>query len=448
MATAFRPRALVLFIGDIIFFGLALWVSLALRSFSLPDLMLLKAYFPPFIPLAALWVGVYVVAGLYESRSIIFGRRALSKTLLVAQTINVIFAALFFFALPLFAVAPKIVLLIYLGVSFVGALVWRVFVFPWLGLQKIEAAIVVGEGPEIDELVGAIQGAPRAPTRISCVISPASPHFADEVSSAIAQYQPRFVIADFRNPRTASLPQLYNMVSRGICFFDAGDLYEEIFGRIPLSLVDNRWVVRNVSRYTTRLYDFLKRGMDIVGAIIFGAVTLVLYPFFALAIVLEDGLPITIAQDRVGKNNKLVRIHKFRTMSGNDNGVYGAEGTTKLHVTKVGAFLRAWRFDELLQLWNVLKGDLSLIGPRLELPPLVKEYEAQIPYYDIRHLIKPGLSGWAQLYHHADPHHGTDVEATKMKLSYDLYYLKHRSLALDCIIAIKTVRRLLLRGNA
>ena len=99
-------------------------------------------------------------------------------------------------------------------------------------------------------------------------------------------------------------------------------------------------------------------------------------------------------------------------------------------ITRVGAFLRNTRLDELPQLWNVLRGDISLVGPRPETPALVKLYEKEIPYYSIRSLIKPGLSGWAQIYHQEHPHHGVAVSETKVKLSYDLYYIKNRSFCL------------------
>jgi lipopolysaccharide/colanic/teichoic acid biosynthesis glycosyltransferase len=135
-------------------------------------------------------------------------------------------------------------------------------------------------------------------------------------------------------------------------------------------------------------------------------------------------------------------------MNGNDHGNYGTSGSTKLTVTKVGAQLRSWRLDELPQLWNVLVGDLSFIGPRPETPTLVATYEREIPFYGVRHLVKPGLSGSAQLYYHGDPHGSTDTPATKMKLSYDLFYLKHRSLTLDLSIFAKTIRRILIRSNA
>ena len=114
----------------------------------------------------------------------------------------------------------------------------------------------------------------------------------------------------------------------------------------------------------------------------------------------------------------------------------------KEKITKVGAFLRKTRIDELPQFWSLLNGDLSLIGPRPETPKLVKAYEAEIPYYNIRHLIKPGLSGWAQIYQEQPPKYGVDFNNTKDKLSYDLYYVKNRSTLLDLTIILKTLKEL------
>ncbi len=449
MTNHFRPRTLILFVGDLFFFVFALWLSLSLRTFSAPTWEVFADHLVPFSFLFIVWIGIFFIAGLYERRSILLARRSVSVALLVAQTLNVIIAALFFFFIPVFGISPKTILLIYLAVSFLLVFLWRVFIFPWLGLQKTEAAIVVGDSKEVHDLVGALMRARNAPVRIIETISPASAPVALDVEEAIREHNVRYIIADFSDSRVAAaFPQMYNLLFRGVRFFDAMSLYEEVFGRIPLSVLDETWLARNVSRSTHQLYDSVKRGMDIVGGIVVGVMSLVFYPFVALAITLDDRGPVFIPQERIGQDNRVVRIWKFRTMSGNDNGNYGARGSTTLRVTRVGRVLRITRLDELPQLWSVVKGDLSLIGPRLEFPSLVEHYEKQIPYYGIRHLIKPGLSGWAQLYYHADPHHGADVEATKMKLSYDLYYLKHRSLTLDLIIAIKTVRRLLVGGNA
>jgi len=137
----------------------------------------------------------------------------------------------------------------------------------------------------------------------------------------------------------------------------------------------------------------------------------------------------------VGKNGKEIKISKFRSMSTSE----------KEKITKVGAFIRKTRIDELPQFWAVLKGDLSLIGPRPEKPDLVKLYDKEIPYYNIRHLIKPGLSGWAQICQDNPPKFEVNFEDTKTKLSYDLYYLKNKSAMLDLIIVLKTIKALILR---
>jgi lipopolysaccharide/colanic/teichoic acid biosynthesis glycosyltransferase len=125
----------------------------------------------------------------------------------------------------------------------------------------------------------------------------------------------------------------------------------------------------------------------------------------------------------------------------NDDGKWG--NGQKNVITRIGKFLRKSRIDELPQLWNVVRGDISLVGPRPEFPEPVALYTKEIPYYNLRHIVKPGLSGWAQIYHQKHPHHGIDTEETGNKLSYDLYYIKNRSFLLDLKIALRTMKVLL-----
>jgi exopolysaccharide biosynthesis polyprenyl glycosylphosphotransferase len=449
MTRAFRPRRAILFIGDLLFFCLALWLSLFLRAFDVPTRELFVAHLVPFSILFLIWAFVFFIAGLYESRSIVLARRALSVTLLVAQTINISFAALFFFIIPYFGITPKVLLIIYLVVSFVLVLLWRVFIFPWLGLQKTENAILIGEGREVESLKLALNQAHQAPARIAAVINPASATLAEDIAHAAEAHHAQALIADFTNDRVSSaFSRGYNSLPPGLRFFDAKTLYEEVFGRVPLSVMSDTWIALNVSNYANTIYDGIKRLVDLVLGFIAFIASLIFYPFIALAIKLDDGGEVVISMPRVGEGGRVFDFYKFRSMSGNDKGQYGIGGTTTLRVTRVGKFLRASHLDELPQFMNILKGDLSFVGPRPETPHLVEVYEKEIPYYSVRHLIKPGLSGWAQLYYHQDPHHATDVEATRMKLSYDLYYLKHRSLALDLTIILKTIRRLLSRANA
>ncbi|TSA44523.1 exopolysaccharide biosynthesis polyprenyl glycosylphosphotransferase [bacterium] len=446
MNSALRPSALSLLVGDIIVFAIGLWLALFLRSFSAPSHELLLAHLTAFAPLFVVWVIVFVIAGLYEGRRIIFARRSLSATLLYAQTFNILIAALAFFFIPSFGISPKTILLIYLVISFLLIVLWRVFLFPKLGLQKPERAVVIGDSEEIRELTSALHSSPLSPLIVAEVISPAASALSHATRNAIAGHNPRFIIADFNDARVAgAFPELYNLLAEGIRFIDAETLYEDVFGRIPLSSVDDKWVARNISRYAHTLYDPLKRLMDMIVGLVIGIISLLVYPFVALAIKIEDGGPVFIKQERVGEEGHTVRIYKFRSMRRNNTAL--SQDLVENPITRVGRIIRTTRIDELPQLWNVVAGDLSLIGPRPELPAGVALYEKEIPYYGLRHLIKPGLSGWAQLYHDNHPHHGTDVEATREKLSYDLYYLKHRSIALDALIVLKTIEKMLTKSG-
>ena len=446
MNSALRPQTLGLFVGDLLFFTFSLWLSLYLRAFEAPSGGFFLAHLVPFSLLFIVWLGVFFISGLYESRSIILERRAISMTLLAAQFVNIIIAALFFSFVPIFGIAPKTLLVIYLIVSFVLVLLWRVALFPQVGFRRKEPALVVGEGSEVGELVEALHNARHAPTAIAAVLESRSPTLEADIQRAVAEFKPRFIIADFNDPKVvAAFPNLYNYLSQGIRFFDALSLYEEVFGRVPLSVIDQEWLARNVSRYSHTLYDSIKRVIDMVIGLLGGIVSLVVYPFVALAIVLESGMPVFIAQERVGQDDRTVRMYKFRSMMRNDMSL-GAERSEN-RVTHVGKILRATRLDELPQLWSIVKGDKSLIGPRPELPAGVTLYEKEIPYYNVRHLVKPGLSGWAQLYHDNHPHHAAEVKATREKLSYDLYYIKHRSLTLDAVVILKTIKKLLSRSG-
>jgi lipopolysaccharide/colanic/teichoic acid biosynthesis glycosyltransferase len=262
--------------------------------------------------------------------------------------------------------------------------------------------------------------------------------FQDEVLTRVYSEEVQIIAIDLKNEKVEPiLPSLYNLIFSHVKFVDMYKIYEDIFDRVPLSLVEYNWFLENISTESRVTYDALRRIADIILSSLLGLVTLIFYPLVFVLIKLDDQGPVLFAQERVGKNNKIINLLKFRSMT--------VDGSNK--VTKVGRWLRASRIDELPQLWNVLKGDMSLIGPRPEIPALVKHYEEKIPYYNIRHLIKPGLSGWAQLYHIDPPKVTADADKTRRKLSYDLFYIKNRSLMLDLKIALKTIKALLSRSG-
>lgn len=441
-----RREPWLLFVGDIVMFVFSLWLSLSLRFWELPSFADFNYHLLPFSFLFAIWLIVFFIGGLYEKHTTLFKSR-LPARLLNTLLFNSLLAVVFFYFVPYFGITPKTILFIYLLVSFAAIFIWRTYAPYLFGAKSRERAMILGRGNDMEVLRQEINSNHRYGFEFVASVDLSKINELDlqkEVMDKINTENISVVVIDLQNENIEkNLPHFYNLLFSSVRFVDFNSLYEEIFDRVPVSLLSYSWFLENISLTSNVSYDILKRSMDIVVSLFFGVLSLVFYPFIILAQKIEDGGEVFIIQNRIGKNNRLVRIRKFRTMSFNDNEVAGAKQNNK--ITKVGGFLRRSRLDELPQLWNILFGDLSLIGPRPELPALAEIYERDIPYYNVRHLIEPGLSGWAQLYHENHPHQGANTLETKNKLAYDLYYIKNRSLALDFKIALKTLKALLSR---
>lgn len=236
------------------------------------------------------------------------------------------------------------------------------------------------------------------------------------------------------------LSDLYKMIFSNVRFVAMYKVYEDIFKRIPFFLLQYNWFMENISSSPKLFYDAIKRFIDVIFSLIGGILSLVFYPFVWLAIKLDDGGPLFIVQKRIGQGGKTIKMLKFRSMTVNDHDRW----IEQEKITKVGRFLRRSRIDELPQFWNVVLGDVSLIGPRPDIYDLGIQLSNEIPYYTIRNIIKPGLSGWAILHQELAPQ---NVEETKIRLAYDLYYVKNRSFILDAQIILKTIRTLLSRSG-
>jgi exopolysaccharide biosynthesis polyprenyl glycosylphosphotransferase len=222
-------------------------------------------------------------------------------------------------------------------------------------------------------------------------------------------------------------------------------LYEQITGRIPIEHVGQQhWTVvlplQGDSMFD--VYPPLKRLIDI-GLSLFGLVCFVLFlPLLALIMLLDTPGPIFYAQERVGKGGSIFRVIKLRSMIPNAEKMSGPKWAQENdpRVTRIGRVLRKTRLDEVPQLLNVLRGEMSLIGPRPERPYFVDQLTQQIPFYRTRLAVKPGLTGWAQVRYH----YGNSTEDSLVKLQYDLYYIRHQSLTLDLLILLRTVGKMLL----
>ena len=433
----------MLLIGDLALFAVALWLTLYLRYFQEPSRELFMLHIVPFSGLFVLWIFVFFLAGLYDNHTPIF-RRRLTPTILWTQAINVALAGLFFFFVPIFGIAPKTNLLLYLLVSSPLIFIWRIGIFPRLRSARRAKGVLIASGPDAKSLAEEVERDPRYAFLFTSVIDTRDvpPHEVIQRACRVAEDPSvSFVAVDFSDAAaSAAMPIIYDAAfhKKHFALLDVAELYQEIFDRVPLSLMRYAWVLERLG--SSRSYDWLKRGIDITGGILIGIPALMLFPFIMLAIKMDDGGPVFIEQERVGRFQKPIRMKKFRSMSGNDSGNYGASGTTNLTVTRVGKWLRILRLDELPQLWSIVRGDLSLVGPRPELPALAAQYSARIPYYNARYLVAPGLTGWAQIRHDRHPHHGAAIEETKEKLSYDLFYLRRRSLLMDLYILFQTAR--------
>ena len=225
-------------------------------------------------------------------------------------------------------------------------------------------------------------------------------------------------------------------------------LYEEMTGRVPVHHLESDWVIRSFvdDVRVSGLYDVSKRLMDLLAASVGLALFVLTYLPLALATILDSGRPILYGQTRYGRTGKIFKIFKFRTMR-QDAEADGATRPAEINdprVTRLGRLLRLTRLDELPQFWNVLRGEMSTVGPRAERPELIPAYQRQIPFYRARFLVKPGLTGWAQINHG----YAATVYDTVVKLEYDLYYIKHRTLWMDLRILLRTISTVVgLRGR-
>jgi exopolysaccharide biosynthesis polyprenyl glycosylphosphotransferase len=225
---------------------------------------------------------------------------------------------------------------------------------------------------------------------------------------------------------------------RGILITRMPVSYEELLGRLPINHLETDWLVRSFVDEVriSPLYAMSKRILDIGGSILGLLGFLMIYPWVALAIMIESGRPVIYFQERLGQGGEQYWVVKFRTMSqdaeADGEAHWAMEGDPR--ATKVGNFLRKTHLDEFPQFWNVLKGEMSLVGPRPERPILVDELQTQIPFYRARLLAKPGITGWAQINYGK----GASVEGSAEKLEYDLFYIKHRSLLMDLWIILRT----------
>ena len=446
---------LILIFGDIFFFIVALWLTLLVRYLSLPSYELFAVHLGPFLIISTIWLVVFYVAGLYDKHTIIH-KSSLFLTILNTQVVNILIAAVLFFVIP-FGIAPKTNLVIYLCVSVALFSWWRLNLSKLVSPKTRHRAILIADGPEAVELVEEINNNDRYSYSFLRLIDKETAtnaaDFEEKLMKLIEAEQIDIIVANPSNEYVMSfLPKLFDLafIKFEITFLDFYKVYEDTFDKIPFSSLRYEWFISYVSQSRSLVYDTAKRGIDIIGSLTLGLFLILLLPLIYVAMRIEGKGPLFISQQRIGQSNNPVTVYKIRTMTENrfNSATWTSEDAKEGNkITKVGAILRKLSIDELPQVWTILQGQMSLIGPRNDIKGLGERLATEIPYYNIRNFVKPGVTGWAQTHQR---YMGSNIspqslEETKERLSYDLFYVKNRSFMLDIEIAFRTLKTLLSR---
>ena len=293
MITGRKKEGILLFFGDVVFFIVALWVTLTLRYFELPSNLIFYDHLVPFSLLFLLWVIVFFIAGLYDKHTVIF-KRKLPGIILNAQIVNVILAAVFFFFIPYFGITPKTNLFIYLFISFIFIVTWRLYLYPLLGSKKRQNALLIASGAEMTELKEEVNNNARynfyftSSLDLDTVDEDTLKEYLREHVNA---NNISIIVADTSSEKVSSIiPLLYHLtfIQSRFKFLDFQKMYEDIFDRVPLSLVKYNWFLSNVSWLPKITHDFIRRFIDIVFSIVLGIPSLLVYPFVIAAVKFGD----------------------------------------------------------------------------------------------------------------------------------------------------------------
>jgi len=428
----------LLVLGDLILFYVSLFLALSIRYQSVITKDVWNAHQIPFLCVHILWLFVFYIAGSYDIKTFISYKKIFEQILKSIPAVIAIAIVVFYFASSTL-ITPKTNLIIDVFFLTILLALWRKLF--WTINKKASKIKItfLDSSKEVQEFSEHLTKNPQfgyTPIKIT-------EKTFDNFVSFVKKNNVQLIIAHKNTLRNKEISkQLYKILPMGISIISFESFYETTREKIPVSIISEEWFLENLKEINKKYFEIFKRVFDVVGAIFLGIPTLVLLPFVALVVKIGSRGPIFYKQKRVGKNNKIFEIIKFRTMvkDAEKNGVQWAKEKDS-RIAGLGKILRKTSMDELPQIWNVLKGEVSFMGPRPERPEFVEMLEKEIPHYAMRHLIKPGLSGWAQIKYP----YGASVVDAREKLQYDLYYVKNRSIILDLAIAAKTLLALISR---
>ncbi|MEA2088435.1 MAG: sugar transferase [Patescibacteria group bacterium] len=454
-----KTKKLFLLGGDLTTLYFSLFLTIIIRYGFPIENGLWQKHFLPFTFIYLIWLVVFYIIGLYDP-SQQQNRLPFYSLLWKSLAINSTIAIGFFYLMPNIGIQPKRVLLINILIFAVIFYFWRKIYNNAVSSSAVRNNLLIIElNKQSLKIIDKIIKNPQLGYKIIAIINsdenqqninlPSNIKIITnndfDLTKIIKQEKIQTIVSatDHRSNKNLS-KQLYKNLNSRIKFFDLPRFYEQLTGKIPVNIINEIWFLENLQESEKKFYEFFKRIIDIILAILGLAISLPILPFLIIIIKLDSKGSIFFSQIRTGKNNKKFLAIKLRTMvdGAEKNGPQWAEKNDS-RVTRVGKFLRKTRIDEIPQLFNVLHGEMSFIGPRPERPEFIETLEKHIPFYKQRLIIKPGLSGWAQI----NFPYGASINDSMEKMQYDLFYIKNRSAVLDLSITLKTINTILKGGG-
>jgi len=437
-----RLKKTILLLGDFLFLNLALFLTLVIRYQKDTWLENFRGHLPHFLVIFFIWLVIFYINDLYNLNLQARGRKFFRQTI-SAVAASSLFSVIYFYLNVQSTIAPKTNLAIFIIVFIVLFSLWRGLYQTLVRsiIPKSNLAII-GFNKHTEILIAELKNNPGSGYETALIFKDQSE--MDSLVESIKEKNIRvIVVADDFGQSEKMREILFSCLKYQIIFFNYPAFYELLTGKVPVEAIGPSWFLDNLKEGERNYFNFLKRLIDFLGALAILIISFIFWPLIALIIKLESRGPIFFIQDRYGRNEKIFKMIKFRSMRvSNNDGAPTLEGDKR--VTHFGLFMRKTRLDEIPQVLNIIKGDMSFIGPRPERPEIVAELEHKIPFYKTRLLIKPGITGWDQVSGH---YHSPSLEDSLEKLQYDLFYLKHRSAYLDLAITLKTIATMLSRGG-
>jgi len=447
-------KKIILLAGDILIMYFSLYLALTVRHLSLPGNELWQDHFLPFSLIFIFWIICFYISGLYNLNLLANNIKIFSLTI-KASSVATIGSIIFFYILPSSGIAPKTTLIFFIIFWLFLFLVWRHFFFSLIKnyLPKRNVAFL-GKNNLVEEIISELKQKPQLGFNVSFIVDENTP--TDQILMGAEIYNnPENLLQLIKTKKITTIILaennisekwsylLFNCLPLGVSFENLTNFYEEVSGKIPVEEITQTWFLENLNEGNKHNFDVAKRFFDIILAFLIFIITIPLWVVIGLIIKIESKGPIFFIQNRSGRQYKEFKIIKFRTMKTESND-YSPTTISDDRVTAFGSFLRLTRLDEIPQTINIIKGEMSFVGPRPERPELVERLASQIPFYRERMLVKPGLTGIDQI---SGEYHSPSYDDTLKKLQYDLFYIKNRSIYLDTTIVLKTIGIMLSRSG-